>query len=391
MRGGTRPGGARRRAVPAREDAAPDRDELPAISYVWQTPNRRPRRSAMDGAGGVVQGGQGGSRPLTPAMRAKLERIVSRAPEVMVKITGRTKDVGHLHAHLEYITRKGDLAAETETGTVMHGRPGLRDLQALWADDVLLDERRANRTLSVNMILSMPPGTDSIAVRDAVRAFAIETFEGRHDYAFVLHQDDTHPHVHLTVRSCGHDGRRLNPRKADLAEWRERFADELRRRGVAAEATPRRTRGRTLKADRGPIRAMKERGVQPRVERAAREEVVREAQRGAGPATGAAADERPWEEKTRARQREIRARYAALVQNLRSTHRAEDVTLADKVEAFVRELPALETRRHALRRELAELGAAAGRDGPVRAIGSKPDLDRKPAPSRPGRDDERGR
>ena len=77
-------------------------------------------------------------------MRAKLQRIVAKAPEVMVKITGKTKTVAHLKSHLEYITRNGELAAETETGAVMEGRQGLRDIQARWADDAELDERSAS-------------------------------------------------------------------------------------------------------------------------------------------------------------------------------------------------------------------------------------------------------
>ena len=137
--------------------------------------------------------------------------------------------------------------------------------------------RRRDGPLSHNIVLSMPPGTDPIAVKDAVRAFAIETFGGRHDYVFVQHLDDEHPHVHLTVRSLGYDGRRLNPRKADLATWREQFAGELRLRGVEAEATPRRARGKVRKAERGVVRAIRERGEQPRVERLAREEIVRDA------------------------------------------------------------------------------------------------------------------
>ena len=59
---------------------------------------------------------------LTPAMRAKFERIVQRAPEVMVKITGRTKSVDHLKSHLDYITRNGELTGETEQGTLLAGR-----------------------------------------------------------------------------------------------------------------------------------------------------------------------------------------------------------------------------------------------------------------------------
>jgi hypothetical protein len=80
--------------------------ELPPISYVWETPNRRPRRAEWDTPDPAVP------RRLTPAMRAKLERIVSRVPEVMVKITGRTKGVAHLKSHLAYITRNGELDAK---------------------------------------------------------------------------------------------------------------------------------------------------------------------------------------------------------------------------------------------------------------------------------------
>ncbi|XYD12005.1 relaxase/mobilization nuclease domain-containing protein (plasmid) [Methylobacterium sp. NMS12] len=311
---------------------------------MWQTPIRRPKRQPWDmpaAAGGTA---------VTPAMRARLERIVARVPEVMVKITGRTKGVAHLCSHLAYITRNGDLAAETETGVVMEGREGLRDLQDRWSEDVALDLRRANRTLSVNMILSMPPGTDGTKVRDAVRAFAIDTFEGRHDYAFVLHQDDVHPHVHLTVRAAGYDGRRLNPRKADLYQWRELFAQELRSRGVAAEATPRRTRGKVRKADRGKVRAIKERGEQPCVERQAREEVTRVRSR-------ETTAERPWETRIRKRQADIRARYLTFAEEIGRSRDPADRALSVRIRGFVEAMPPLETRRHALREELARMSA----------------------------------
>lgn len=245
-------------------------DDLPPISYVWRTPVRRPRVSEADIPDPVAP------QRVTPAMRARLERIVGRAPEVMVKITGRTKDAGHLKSHLEYIMRNGELAAETEQGSLMQGREGLKDLQSRWAEDTVLDDkRRRDGSVSVNIILSMPPGTDPGAVKDAVRAFAIETFGANHDYVFVQHLDDKHPHVHLTVRSQGYNGKRLNPRKADLATWRERFAGELRLRGVAAEATPRRTRGKVRRHDKGTVVALRRRGVVPDTDKGAREDVVR--------------------------------------------------------------------------------------------------------------------
>jgi len=316
--------------------------ELPPISYVWQTPVRKPRRARWEIPDPVDP------RKLTPAMRAKLQRIVAKAPEVMVKITGRTKTVGHLKSHLEYITRNGELAAEAETGAVMEGRQGLRDIQMRWADDAELDgARRRDGPLSHNIILSMPPGTDPVAVKDAVRAFAIETFGGRHDYVFVQHLDDEHPHVHLTVRSLSYDGKRLNPRKADLATWRERFAGELRLRGVEAEATPRRARGKVRKAERGTVRAIRERGEQPRVERLAREEIVNEAR-------GVKRSARPWEGKTGERQAAIKAAFRRQAEDLRRSASAADRDLAMQVLQFVANVPEVETKRDRLLKELAQ-------------------------------------
>ncbi len=316
-------------------------DDLPPISYVWRTPVRRPRVSETDIPDPVMP------QRVTPAMRARLERIVGRAPEVMVKITGRTKDAGHLKSHLEYIMRNGELTAETEQGSLMQGREGLKDLQSRWTEDTVLDDkRRRDGTVSINIILSMPPGTDPIAVKDAVRAFAIDTFAANHDYVFVQHLDDKHPHVHLTVRSQGYDGKRLNPRKADLATWRERFAGELRLRGVAAEATPRRTRGKVRKHDKGTVVALRWRGVVPETDKGARDDVVRAAKAGG-------AGVRPWEIKARERQAKIRAQYLAHAKELERTGKGSDRALAIKVREFVAKMPDPETRREQLMRELA--------------------------------------
>ena len=324
--------------------------ELPPISYVWETPNRRPRRAEWDIPDPAAPSG------LTPAMRAKLERIVRRAPEVMVKITGRTRGVAHLKSHLAYITRNGELDAETEQGATLAGRFGLKDLQQRWEDDADLDgNRRRDGSLSVNIILSMPAGTDAVAVKDSARAFAIETFGHNHDYVFVQHLDDKHPHVHLTVQSLGHDGKRLNPRKADLQAWRERFAGELRLRGIAAEATPRRTRGRVRKADRGAVLAMRKRKIMPDVDRLARKEVLSKVR-------GGKTAKHPWDEQIKSRQDAIRRRYLDYAAELRRSGAAADHELARQVRQFVNDMPAVETRRHALKNELSELASSRRRE-----------------------------
>ena len=45
--------------------------------------------------------------------------------------------------------------------------------------------------------------------------------------------------MHLTVKTAGLDGNRLNPRKSDIQRWREGFAEALRDQGIDATTTSR--------------------------------------------------------------------------------------------------------------------------------------------------------
>jgi hypothetical protein len=91
----------------------------------------------------------------------------------------------------------------------------------------------------------MPPGTSPKGVLEAVRNFTREEFAFKHRYAFVLHTDEPHPHVHVVVKAMGEQGQRLNIRKATLREWRSKFASHLREQGIEANATSRYLRGKT--------------------------------------------------------------------------------------------------------------------------------------------------
>jgi len=97
-------------------------------------------------------------------------------------------------------------------------------------------------------MLSMPRGTDPLAVQRAARAFAQAELAG-HKYVMVLHDHQANPHVHISVRAEARDGKRLNPRKADLHRWRETFAQRLREQGVDAEATRQFARGKNRNYD----------------------------------------------------------------------------------------------------------------------------------------------
>jgi type IV secretory pathway VirD2 relaxase len=316
---------------------------------VWRPPVRlrivRPRTVLRPGSPG------GG-------LRTRLTRIVGRAPEAVVKVTGRTRDPAHLRAHLDYISRNGRLELEGPDGALILGRRGVGDLADDWSSAALADSRRrADSPFSLSVVLSMPAGTDEIALRDAARAFAADTFAGRHDYVFTLHTDTAPPHVHLSICSRGYAGERLNPKKADLEAWRQTFAQALRDRGVEAEATPRRARGVTRKAERGPLRRMRERheagrGEMARVQRAAYQEAAKAA-------FGGQTARAPWEGRLLQRQARVRRLYLAQARLLTGSADAEGRALGAKVEAFVRSMPQPDTRRLALARDLRKANAKA--------------------------------
>ena len=173
--------------------------------------------------------------------RAKLARIVRGAPEVVVKVTGRQKGASHVKAHLDYIGRKGEIDIETRDGELLTSKEDIAERAEEWSDT--LQWRSRPTVSSVSMIFSMPEGTDPEKVLSAVRALAHSELSDNHDYVLALHTDTPRPHVHLTVQAEGLDRTRFNPRPVQLNRFRERFAQELRERGVAAEATPRRARG----------------------------------------------------------------------------------------------------------------------------------------------------
>jgi len=198
------------------------------------------------------------------ALRAQIERTVQRVPEVMVKITNRPgtrNGMSAIRAHLDYISRHGQIELEDQDGNTISGRAEVRDLVQLWRVAGRGIAETSSKREAFNVMLSMPPGTDRAAVNEAARAFAREEFSGQHDYVFAAHDDEAHPHVHIVVLARGRDGRRINPRKADLQRWRERFAQELRDHGVEANATPRRTRGVTQRYERQAVTHMHTRHV----------------------------------------------------------------------------------------------------------------------------------
>jgi hypothetical protein len=188
----------------------------------------------------------------SPAQVEQIARTVRRVPEVMLKITGGGTTVGAVKAHLDYISRKGLLEIETDTGDRI-AKDQQKAFLADWHLELSAGQYRKARNgqpaprarrLVKNIVLSMPSPTPPEKVLAAARAFAREKFAGQHRYALVMHTDQQHPHVHLVVKAEDDHGRKLHIDKPMLRTWREDFARLMREQGIAANATPRFVRGR---------------------------------------------------------------------------------------------------------------------------------------------------
>ncbi|MEO8309058.1 MAG: relaxase/mobilization nuclease domain-containing protein [Pseudomonadota bacterium] len=212
--------------------------------------------------------GEAGSR-LTPAQVEYIRRTVGRTPEAVVKVLPRnSNDLKAAAKHLDYIGRHGELALEDDHGENLQGQYG-KTITEAWDLDID-DVRRQTNLASASgrkppklihkLMFSMPPGTPPAKVLGAVRNFAREEFWGQHRYAFVLHTDEAHPHVHLVLRAVSEQGVRLNIKKATLRRWRSEFARNLRLLGVEANATERAVRGESRKARKDGIYRAARRG-----------------------------------------------------------------------------------------------------------------------------------
>nr|WP_234914411.1 LPD7 domain-containing protein [Rhizobium rhizogenes]QCL09131.1 relaxase/Mobilization nuclease domain protein [Rhizobium rhizogenes]QCL09514.1 relaxase/Mobilization nuclease domain protein [Rhizobium rhizogenes] len=103
-----------------------------------------------------------------------------------------------------------------------------------WKRDLRSQERRD----VAHIIFSAKPGTPKERFVDAARATLAREFAG-HRYAFVLHEDRQHLHVHAAVKMLSETGQRLHPRIQDFKRWRQTLAEEARERNIPMDAVSR--------------------------------------------------------------------------------------------------------------------------------------------------------
>jgi len=283
-------------------------------------------------------------------LRSKASRVLARKPEVMVKITGFSKSAGGVKSNLEYITRNGKVELEDSKGGIYSGKESVKEFFNDW-NDFDREGRRQNQRDTMKLVLSMPEGTDPDKLKNAAREFLKESFGANHEYAFALHTDDKHPHVHIAVKTLGFDERRLNPRKADIQHWRESFAEKLRENGIEAEATPRVVRGVVKKSEAQIIRHIEA----EEATRKPRKSTVKESQRAQAVAelkTRNNEPMKPWEKAIRKNQQEVKAAWLDAADELNNQGTPEDKTLASRMRRYVENFPKPETVTDKLKKEI---------------------------------------
>ena len=111
----------------------------------------------------------------------------------MVKVTGGGRGMKAIAAHFRYISKNGRMEIKDQRGETMRGKDTLGDLADEWRFGGSLipdDAEPGRRREAYNIMLSMPRGTDPLAVQRAAREFA-QAELADHKYVMVLHDPST--------------------------------------------------------------------------------------------------------------------------------------------------------------------------------------------------------
>lgn len=284
--------------------------------------------------------GNGSHQSRSENAKAALARTIAKAPEAMVKVTGRQNGQAHVAANLSYIARIGwgddkELALLTSDGQTITTLAEMNALASKWHAWELQDDARRKGATSLSFILSMPEGTDPDRLHAAARAFAEDEMEGRR-WVMGLHTDRHHPHVHLTVARRDLDGRRFHPDKEDLFRYRQVFAEKLRSQGIEANATPRKARGLTRKALKTSIVQMAKRGEDSRYAKRLQLEAAEAAKSGKAST--------PFDAEIRQQRIDVMEGYLRAGKELIASTDSNDRQLAAGLGDFIQKLPPIQTR-----------------------------------------------
>lgn len=189
------------------------------------------------------KGGAGGNtisstrkKTNTNTTKNTVKGINNKLPQVVVKISGSSNGANKAQGHLNYIGRHGNVEIEDEQGNAYLGEQQKKLIDSWRAMGMHEKHETGARKEAFHFVFSMPKGTNPEAMKQAVKNLVAEEFEG-HKYFLAQHLDTDKPHVHVLINATDDRGARLNPRKADLHNYRVQFVHKLAEQGIQAIAT----------------------------------------------------------------------------------------------------------------------------------------------------------
>ena len=182
------------------------------------------------------------SKKTNKGIKRPIVKNTPRGKEVVIKITGNSKNFQKWKAHFSYVTRKGELEVVESELYKYQGKEELKQFQEFFNDS---GENIPNESQNVkerrevlHFVFSMKEheATPSDKLLNAVLKTMKEKYPNNASYA-VFHADTDNPHIHCDLKISGIDGNRIDVRKKDLEQLRKNFAKNLNDLGIEAYAT----------------------------------------------------------------------------------------------------------------------------------------------------------
>ncbi|EAH9176487.1 spore coat protein CotH [Campylobacter coli] len=167
--------------------------------------------------------------------------------EVVVKITSGSKNSQALSKHLDYISRDGNVELITNDFDRYVGEDEILEVKRIFKNEgspiPLYKEGAKEKRHTINMVFSMKE--HSTTPKEKLQQAVITTLKRMYPNNFFVvafHNDTDNPHCHVCLKVADKNGKRINPKKADLANLRAEFAKALNELGVEAKATNKKQR-----------------------------------------------------------------------------------------------------------------------------------------------------
>lgn len=182
------------------------------------------------------------SKKTNKGIKRPIVKNTPRGKEVVIKITGNSKNFQKWKAHFSYVTRKGELEVVESDLYKYQGKEELKQFQEFFNDSgeniPNESQTKKERREVLHFVFSMKEheATPSDKLLNAVLKTMKEKYPNNASYA-VFHGDTDNPHIHCDLKIAGINGNRIDVRKKDLEQLRKNFAKNLNDLGIEAYAT----------------------------------------------------------------------------------------------------------------------------------------------------------